>query len=211
MTGQSTGVIQTPHPSMEHTVSPDEGATDAQIREITILGRATTHTVHLTQQLKNEYAKSDTAYTVPQQVHSQQLINKKIEEDFTTALNALDPEHDHWRETDKKVSKISSPQIEYICQKLDTKLPLLSELGSKEIFNLTPGAIASYNSALTLDTFSNIYQLPTNNDLTHHNVQISAKLCGTTTEVVRVELITVISRTTSQNSGWMPSNTTVSR
>ena len=160
VTGQSTGVIQTPHPSMEHTVSPDEGATDAQIREITILGRATTHTVHLTQQLKHEYAKSDTAYTVPQQVHSQQLINKKIEEDFTTALNALDPEHDHWRETDKKVSKISAPQIEYICQKLDTKLPLLSELGSKEIFNLTPGAIASYNSALTLDTFSNIYQLP---------------------------------------------------
>ena len=118
VTGQSTGVIQTPHPSMEHTVSPDEGATDAQIREITILGRATTHTVHLTQQLKNEYAKSDTAYTVPQQVHSQQLINKKIEEDFTTALNTLDPEHDHWRETDKKVSKISAPQIEYICQKL---------------------------------------------------------------------------------------------
>ena len=27
VTGQFTGVTQTPHPSMEHTVSPDEGAT----------------------------------------------------------------------------------------------------------------------------------------------------------------------------------------
>ena len=60
-------------------------------------------------------------------------------------------------ETDKKVSKYQPPRSSIFVSLI--KLPLYRNLFQRK-FNLTPGAIASRNSALTLDTFSNIYQLP---------------------------------------------------
>ena len=174
VTGHFTGVVQTPHPSMEHTVSPKEGATAAQHREINVLGRSMHNTINLTQTLNSGNAKSNTTSAgVPQQVHSQQLINQKIEEDFAAISKALDPNRSHWRDSDKKASKVSASQIEYICAKLDAILPLVSELSSKEIFHLTAGAIASYGSNLTLDTFSNIYQL------SGHKQSSNSSLCPT--------------------------------
>ena len=97
VTGHFTGVVQTPHPSMEHNVSPNEGATAAQHREINVLGRSMHNTINLTRTLNSGTAQSNTTSAgVPQQVHSQQLINQKIEEDFAAITKALDPSRSHW-------------------------------------------------------------------------------------------------------------------